>query len=149
VANQTKPATKGASDAGHGDGHGSHGVGRYFVIWGILLAFTGITVTTGRMDLGAANIFVAMAIATTKATLVLLFFMHLYEEGAVNRLILITSVVFALVLILGTFGDLLTRAHGALPNGGPLPAHMHGVHTTHGEGHAGEGAAGEGHGGEH
>ena len=133
MANQNKPQ----SPSGHDAGHGSHGVGRYFLIWGILLAFTIITVTTGRMDLGSANIFVAMAIATTKATLVLLFFMHLYEEGAVNRLILVTSVLFALVLIIGVFGDLMTRSHGALPNGGPMPIKPHSAHGEHsGGGHS-------------
>jgi cytochrome c oxidase subunit 4 len=135
VANQTKPQSPAGGAAGHGEHaeHGSHGVGRYFLIWGILLAFTGITVTTGRMDLGSANIYVAMAIATTKATLVLLFFMHLWEEGAVNRLIFVTSVLFALVLMLGIFGDLMTRAHGALPNGGPMPIRPHGHQSSHGE----------------
>jgi cytochrome c oxidase subunit IV len=118
----------------HGNGHGAahgehaHGIGRYVAIWLTLLAFTVITVVTGKMDLGAANIFVAMAIACTKATLVVLFFMHLWEETAVNRLIFVTSVVFAVVMILGTFGDLLTRAPGALPNMGPLPANVHGGH---------------------
>ena len=123
MANQNKPHS--GHGAGHGDGHAAaheaHGMGRYVAIWLILLAFTIITVVTGRMDLGAANIYVAMAIATTKATLVVLFFMHLWEEGAVNRLIFVTSIIFALVLLLGLFGDLMTRAPGALPNGGPMP----------------------------
>jgi caa(3)-type oxidase subunit IV len=147
VANQNKPKSPSsaparppgsgaAAAAGHHGEHGSHGVGRYILIWAILLMFTAITVTTGRMDLGGANIYVAMAIASTKATLVLLFFMHLYEEGAVNRLILISSILFALLLMVGTFGDLLTRAPGALPNGGPLPIKPHGA--QHGEApHAG------------
>jgi cytochrome c oxidase subunit 4 len=111
----------------HAQGHAEHhGIGRYVVIWGILIAFSILTVTTGSMDLGSANIYVAMAIATTKATLVLLFFMHLWEETAVNRLIFVTSVLFAIVMILGVFGDLATRAGSALPNGGPLPATIHG-----------------------
>jgi caa(3)-type oxidase subunit IV len=123
VANQKKPHS--GHGAGHGDGHEAaheaHGMGRYVAIWLILLVFTVVTVVTGRMDLGSANIYVAMAIATTKATLVVLFFMHLWEEGAVNRLIFVTSIIFALVMLLGLFGDLMTRAPGALPNGGPMP----------------------------
>ena len=47
------------------------------------------------MDLGAANIFIAMAIATTKATLVVLFFMHLYDEGGVNRLVFVVSLALS------------------------------------------------------
>ncbi|HEY0710087.1 MAG TPA: cytochrome C oxidase subunit IV family protein [Polyangia bacterium] len=113
--------------SGHdADHHGHHGIGRYIVIWAILIAFSVLTVVTGSMDLGTANIYLAMAIATTKATLVLLFFMHLWEETAVNRLIFITSVLFALVMLVGIFGDLVTRAPSILPNGGPLPVTIHG-----------------------
>jgi cytochrome c oxidase subunit IV len=133
VANQANLQSPAGGNVGHGAEHKAHGVGRYFLIWAILLVFTVVTVVTGRIDLGAANIYVAMAIATTKATLVLLFFMHLYEEGAVNRLILVTSVLFALVLIVGVFGDLMTRAPGALPNGGPMPIRPH--QSSHGGGH--------------
>jgi len=103
--------------------HEDHGIGRYVLIWGILLAFTILTVVTGRMDLGAANIFIALAIATTKATLVVLFFMHLWDTGGVNRLVFVVSVLFAIVLILGVFGDLTARYAPTLPNGGPLPPH--------------------------
>jgi cytochrome c oxidase subunit IV len=101
---------------------GGHGVGRYLLIWALLLVFTGLTVITGRIDLGAANIFIAILIATTKATLVVLFFMHLWDTGGVNRLVFVVSVLFLVVLILGTFGDLMTRLPVSLPHGGPAPA---------------------------
>jgi hypothetical protein len=42
---------------------GTHGPGRYFVVWAILLAFTGITVGTGYMDLVALNLPLALAMA--------------------------------------------------------------------------------------
>jgi cytochrome c oxidase subunit 4 len=103
--------------------HEDHGIGRYVLIWVVLLAFTILTVVTGRMDLGTANIFIALAIATTKATLVVLFFMHLWDTGGVNRLVFVVSVLFAVVLILGVFGDLMVRYAPTLPNGGPLPPH--------------------------
>ena len=88
-----------------------------------LLVFTILTIVTGRMDLGVANIFIALAIATTKATLVVLFFMHLWDMGGVNRLVFVVSVLFAIVLIIGVFGDLMVRLPVSLPNGGPLPIH--------------------------
>jgi cytochrome c oxidase subunit 4 len=103
----------------HAEEHASHGPGRYFVIWGVLLAFTGLTVWTGRMDLGAANIGIALAIATVKATLVVLFFMHLSESHGANRLVFVVSVLFVVVLMLGVFGDLLTRSEISLPTGAP------------------------------
>jgi cytochrome c oxidase subunit IV len=105
---------------------GGHGIGRYALIWAILLACTVLTIVTGRMDLGAANIFIALGIATTKATLVVLFFMHLYDMGGVNRLVFVVSVLFAILLILGVFGDLLVRLPSSLPNGGPVPMHSPG-----------------------
>jgi cytochrome c oxidase subunit 4 len=97
-----------------------HGVGRYALIWAILLFFTALTVITGRLDLGGANIFIAMAIAITKATLVVLFFMHMWEMGGVNRMVFVVSLLFLVVLILGVFGDLMVRLPVTLPNGGPI-----------------------------
>ncbi len=107
-----------ADGGGHG---GAHGIKRYAVVWAALLVFTGLTVWTGRMDLGPANIFIALIIATTKATLVVLFFMHLWDSGRVNRLVFVVSVLFLAVLILGVFGDLMTRLPVTLPYGGPMP----------------------------
>jgi cytochrome c oxidase subunit 4 len=109
---------------------GGHGIGRYALIWAILLVFTILTVVTGRMDLGAANIFIALAIATTKATLVVLFFMHMWDMGGVNRVVFGVSILFAVVLIIGVFGDLMVRLPVTLPNGGPLPF-IHGGTTVH------------------
>jgi len=98
----------------------AHGIGRYAIVYAALLVFTAVTVVTGKIDLGAANIFIAMAIATTKATLVVLFFMHLWDGGGVNRLVFVVSVLFLVVLIVGVFGDLLTRLPITLPHGGPI-----------------------------
>ncbi len=110
----------------HGAHSQAHGTGRYWLIWCVLIAGTLLTVATGRMDLGAANIYLAMAIATTKATLVVLFFMHLYDTGGVNRLVFVVSVLFLLVLMAGVFGDIMTRLPVSLPNGGPLaPVEIH------------------------
>ncbi len=104
--------------ASHGEEHG-HGPGRYFVIWFILLGFTALTVWTGHMDLGSANLPIALTIATVKATLVVLFFMHLSESHGSNRLVFVVSIMFALVMMLGVFGDLLTRNPMSLPSGAP------------------------------
>jgi cytochrome c oxidase subunit IV len=101
------------------------------VIWGILLGFTVLTVVTGRMDLGAANLPIAITIATIKATLVVLFFMHLSDAHGANRLVFVVSILFMMVLMLGVFGDLLTRNPISLPGGVPtfdspeisVPAH--------------------------
>lgn len=94
-----------------------HGAGRYVLIWLVLLGFTITTVVTGRMDLGSANLPIAMLIATIKATLVVLFFMHLWDSEGINRLVFGVSILFVIVLLLGVFGDLLTRMPDALPTG--------------------------------
>jgi len=100
------------------DGHAhEHGPGRYVLIWMALLALTVTTVVTGHMDLGGANLPLAMGIATVKATLVVLFFMHLWDAEGINRLVFGVAVVFVLVLLAGVFGDLLTRMPDALPTG--------------------------------
>jgi cytochrome c oxidase subunit 4 len=98
--------------------HG-HGPGRYFIVWALLLIFTGTTVLTGRMDLGAINLPLALTIATIKASLVVLFFMHMSEAAGTNRLVFAVSLIFLLVMIFGVFGDLWTRNEMTLPSAAP------------------------------
>jgi len=92
-----------------------HGTKRYFIVWAILIACTILTVKTGYMDLGSANLPLALCIATLKATLVVLFFMHMTEAAGTNRIVFVTSFVFMLVMIFGVFGDLWTRSEMSLP----------------------------------
>jgi cytochrome c oxidase subunit IV len=96
-----------------------HGTTRYWLVWAALIAGTILTVITGRRDLGEFNIFIAMAIATTKATLVVLFFMHMIHTPTSNRIVFIVSLVFSVVLIIGVFGDLWTRNEMTLPSSAP------------------------------
>ena len=67
-------------------GHHDHGTKRDFIVWAILLACTARTVWTGDMDLGAYNLPLALTIATFKATLVILFFLHMTEAAGTNRI---------------------------------------------------------------
>ena len=94
--------------------HG-HGPGRYFVVWIALLVFTFTTFKTGHMDLGWVNLPLALTIACIKASLVVLFFMHLSEATGANRIVFVVSILFLLVMLLGVFGDLLTRNAMSLP----------------------------------
>jgi cytochrome c oxidase subunit 4 len=115
VANETTPKAE-THDAGHAHGHGT---GRYFAVWIVLLLFTGLTVWTGHMNLGGLNLPLALTIATIKATLVVLFFMHMTEASGANRIVFVVSIVFAIVMMLGVFGDLLTRPEMSLPSAVP------------------------------
>ena len=71
------------------------------------------------MDLGWANLPLAMTIASIKAILVILFFMHMTEAAGANRLVFSASFVFMFVMILGVFGDLWTRNPMTLPSSAP------------------------------
>ena len=66
----------------------------------VLLILTAITVGASYVDFGAANVVIALFIASIKATLVALFFMHLISERQVIFLILALTGIFAVVLLM-------------------------------------------------
>ena len=74
-----------------------------------LLAFTALTVAVAQMDFGVLNTVIALGIATIKATLVLLFFMHLKYDNKMFLVIFLTGVFFLIVLFLFCEFDLITR----------------------------------------
>jgi cytochrome c oxidase subunit 4 len=83
----------------------------YVSIWIILLCFTGITTGVAYIDLGASwNTVVALLIAVFKASLVVLFFMHMRNVSErMARVALITALFALLVLICVSFSDVATR----------------------------------------
>lgn len=65
----------------HEEEHHLVSYGTFVLVWLALVGFTGLTVATGKMDLGAWNFPLAMTIASTKCIIVLMFFMHIkYED---------------------------------------------------------------------
>src|SRR3954470_12676107 len=93
-----------------------HGPRRYVFVWIALLALTGTTFGMSKVDLGHHwNLVVALAIAVAKAALVVLFFMHLWDGKGTNRLVLVVSLFFVLLLIGGVVGDMATRFPLARP----------------------------------
>ena len=62
-----------------------------------LLALTGITVASSRVDLGPFNVVFVLAIAGLKASIVALFFMHLRYESRFQALVLVCAVFFAVL----------------------------------------------------
>jgi caa(3)-type oxidase subunit IV len=78
-------------------------------VLGALLVLTIVTVAAARVDLGAFNFPVAMAIATVKALLVVLFFMGMKYDTADNRVIFGTSFIFVAIFMILTSADLFTR----------------------------------------
>jgi cytochrome c oxidase subunit IV len=90
--------------------HKHPGPGRYLAVWLALLVFTAITVGLGRMHLaGGWGLVVALAIAVVKSALVVLFFMHLWDHGGANRLVLATTLVFVALLMGLVLTDSATR----------------------------------------
>ena len=66
-----------------------------------LLVLTWITVSATKFDLGGAgNVAVAIGIATIKATLVALYFMHLRYEGPFFGLILACALLMVALFII-------------------------------------------------
>ena len=77
-----------------------HGAGRYLAVWVGLLALTALTYLARRAEVPEPwHLVVALAIAVTKASLVALFFMHLWEHAGAVRLTVLTAVAFAALLI--------------------------------------------------
>lgn len=81
----------------------------YFTIFAALMVLTALTVGVTYVDLGPANLFVALAIAVTKATLVVLFFMHVYWSPRLVHVTVITSLAFLMILAAFSFADYFTR----------------------------------------
>jgi cytochrome c oxidase subunit 4 len=76
------------------------------VFFGLIL-LTIVTVAATWIDLGGWNVAVAMAIATVKATLVAMYFMHLRYDAPLHGLMLLVAVVFVALFILVTLLDTL------------------------------------------
>lgn len=88
-------------------------------VWGALLALTVTTVVAAGMDLGNYNLGVAMLIATLKATLVLLYFMHLRYDRPVLAIVFGTALLFVALFVSITLLDTQAYAHQLIPGYGP------------------------------
>jgi cytochrome c oxidase subunit 4 len=83
--------------------------GVYYAIFGALMVFTIITVEVARYNLGRLNFPVAIGIAITKATLVILFFMHAKYSSKLTKLFVGTAFFFLAILLGLTMTDYLSR----------------------------------------
>ena len=94
---------------GHAAPHHQAPLGMYFAVFFGLMILTVLTVWVSRIDLGAMNTAVAMAIAIVKATLVILWFMHVIHSPRMTWIVVISSFLWLGVLFVLTFSDYLTR----------------------------------------
>ena len=84
----------------------------YVLLLLALLAGTALTVWASFIDLGVFNPVIALAIACTKAVLVVLFFMHVKYSPKLTKLTVGAGIFTFLVLIGMTLADYFTRAWG-------------------------------------
>ena len=74
-----------------------------------LFALTALTVGASTLNLGALNVWLALVIAAAKASLVLLFFMHLKYEAMVLKLSFLATFGFLAIIIGLIFMDIAFR----------------------------------------
>ena len=94
--------------------HHIHPVRMYVAIFAILIVLTFTTVVVAEIELGPWNVVVALAIAIIKATLVILFFMHVKDSSALTKLIVVAGFFWMAILFGLTFNDYLSRGWSAL-----------------------------------
>ena len=88
----------------------------YIAVLMALLCLTVVTVGASYIDLGPANIVVAIVIATIKASLVGLFFMHLAFDKPINAMVLVAGFMFLSLLLSFCLLDIDNRSHIAPTN---------------------------------
>jgi cytochrome c oxidase subunit IV len=84
----------------------------YYTIFMALMVGTALTVWVAYIDLGPFNSIVAMAIAVTKASLVILYFMHVKYSPKLTKLVVVASVFWLAIMLIMTMGDYMTRSWG-------------------------------------
>ena len=102
----------------HGHGHmTNHGAPHihvmplsiYLAIFATLMVLTGVTVAVAYVNLGQFNKVVALGIASFKATLVVLYFMHVKYASKLTQLFAVTGIFFLFILLSLTMIDYGSR----------------------------------------
>ena len=89
----------------------------YYAIFASLMALTAVTVGVAFVNLGALNFPVAIGIAITKATLVVLFFMGVKYSSRLTKMIVGMAIFFLMTMFGLTLTDYLSRGWFASPVG--------------------------------
>jgi len=103
-----------ANTAGHEEEHEHHIVSPmvYFIIFITLLVGTALTIGASYVDLGPWNPVLAIAIACAKATIVVLYFMHIKYSSKLMKLTVGAGVFTFLILVGMSLSDYISRAWG-------------------------------------
>ena len=84
----------------------------YLIIFGTLLVGTALTIAASYWDVGPWNPVIAIGIACAKATLVVLFFMHIKYSSKLMKLTVGAGLFTFLILVGMSLSDYFTRAWG-------------------------------------
>ena len=87
----------------------------YLTIFGLLMVLTALTVGVAFINLGLLNPIVALTVACIKATLVILFFMHVKYSSRLTKLTVVLSLFFVAILFAETAMDYATRGLPGMP----------------------------------
>jgi cytochrome c oxidase subunit 4 len=89
----------------------------YFAIFGALMVLTVLTVVAANIDLGSEklNTVVALAIAVTKAMLVILFFMHVRYSSRLTWVVVAGGFLWLVIMVGLTMSDYLSRGMLTFP----------------------------------
>lgn len=94
------------------DGHAEEHMlsyGKLVFVLATLFVLTGVTIGVSRIDLGPLNIWIALLIASVKASFVLLFFMHLKYESRLLKFTFVLTIGCLAMIIGFIFFDLSFR----------------------------------------
>ena len=89
----------------------------YYAIFGALMVLTAVTVAVAFVNLGRLNFPVAIGIAIFKATLVVLFFMHVKYSSRLTKMVVGMAFFFLGCLLFLTLTDYMSRGWHASPRG--------------------------------
>ena len=81
----------------------------YYGIFSALMVLTAATVAVAFVNLGSFNFPVAIGIAITKATLVVLFFMHVKYSSRLTKMVVAVAIFFLVIMLGLTMTDYMTR----------------------------------------
>jgi cytochrome c oxidase subunit IV len=87
----------------------------YYLVFLTLIVMTWVTAYVSTIDLGRLNVFVALSIAIFKASLVILFFMHVKYGTRLTKMIVLAGVYWLILLLFIVMMDLWTRSWMGVP----------------------------------
>jgi cytochrome c oxidase subunit 4 len=82
----------------------------YYRVGAALFVLLALTVSIAFLDLGPFNVVVALAIAVTKAVLVVLFFMHVRYASHITWAVVVAGFFWLMIMLVLTMSDFLTRS---------------------------------------